>query len=136
MFNNNFLDKKFGGSLLDKVMDKGLSKIGLESTAKSIPGRMVKGALEEGLEEAMEATGQDVALKPLTLGEPITFHGRDTAYQAAIGAALGALGGLGGGVRKRDTACRNQSDGPCTTCTAPTGSTDTDRYAGHAKSLC
>ena len=101
MFNNNFLDKKFGGSLLDKVMDKGLSKIGLESAAKSIPGRMVKGALEEGLEEAAEATGQDVALKPLTLGEPITFHGRDTAYQAAIGAALGALGGLGGGVRSR-----------------------------------
>ena len=97
--------KAFGGGVLDKA----LSKI----TAKPA-GKLVLSALSEGSEEALESVMQPV-LQKLTYNPEAQYDEEwlaETLYSAAVGAALGGLGGSVDVIGSGDTKAVQSPEGP------------------------
>ena len=91
--------KAFGAGVADKLAGKLAQRFG-ESTAvktlsrlsRTAAGRMAASALGEGSEELVEAVFQPV-LQRATFNPDARFDMSDALYQAAVGAALGGIGG-------------------------------------------
>ena len=97
------LARKLGLSDVDTMLAGGVRRAG----ARSLPARVVGGAISEGVLEEMPQSAQEQAWQNVALGRP-TMEG--VAEQAAIGGLAGAaMGGLGGTI---PAAPRSPAPGP------------------------
>ena len=92
------VNRLFGGNpILEKATGKGaLDDLIMPTLGKTLPGRMVKSGLGEGIEEGTEDI-LDALYQRVLLGEKADpFSWKETGYDALVGGIVGGLTGISG----------------------------------------